>query len=819
MVLLACLVAAAFLLAATALGRAIVEWVTPGDAARDRPFLSASAPLIGFGAILGLLDLVALVLPMRIGAFAVVPVIVGAAYLLFRRRAPVAGLSGDAIALGVGIVAAAVPLFIVDRVTVVALTNDDATYYLAAADQILVDRWLDDPPKVTTLSCLSNLILHAWLWRTGVPNALAMIVTLARVTPTAAVAILTMLLTALVAPAAIAIGLALGMPDRPRDRALVGSLVVLSAVTIFLSRQHLLGQLLASSFFPLGLFALGRAVKHGGAHRMLVAAILLGAGMNGFADAAVALILASLSTLAFGGKRGPVRLAGTGALSLVLFAPTAHRAAWAAWGTVVVRPKEEPGGIFPQRGWILRGPLDDAATLVGVDPWPPWPAPWPSSATLLERAATLAAIVLVAALVFRHRKERGVVACALLSLATVLAVVFGIGNAYLRAKWLLLDAAILVPIVVAAAVVLSRRWSWAALGLFFSANVLAVVLLSRVSAFHVVDEPDHDRLVQELARVPRGSLFVLDGFGAPADTVHDEHRAYRAAHAAGLEPAQPGLDGGFYKPVCGAPVVAKIPAVGWALQRQGSETISGGEIVAHFGRFTLRRAELAHDFVGAWAPTHGFLRAEVEPDGTVFRWGERRVAGTLQVFSSARCGRFVAEVRTVSSSGTWVALSGDRPLGQGAVTPTWSPLRTAVFVADQPIPIELQTTAASPDPEHVIAMRKVAFVPEPSCISTSSATLPEPLREKNEYTLAPASGLLCGAAVVSFESKSGGDVEIDVGGDHVSSALPVGHGEARSLPFDFRRNTKIAVRPVAGASGIEVVGLRIQPTPCEDSKK
>ncbi|MGZ3478433.1 MAG: hypothetical protein ACXVCJ_28295, partial [Polyangiales bacterium] len=87
MVILACLVAAAFLLAATALGRAIVEWVTPGDAARDRPFLSASAPLIGFGAILGLLDLVALVLPMRIGAFAVVPVIVGAAYLLFRRRA------------------------------------------------------------------------------------------------------------------------------------------------------------------------------------------------------------------------------------------------------------------------------------------------------------------------------------------------------------------------------------------------------------------------------------------------------------------------------------------------------------------------------------------------------------------------------------------------------------------------------------------------------------------------------------------------------------------------------------------------------------
>lgn len=813
--ILACIVAVLLLGAITVVGRAVVERVAPAE---DRPFFLAAAPLVGLATILAIVDLVSLVAPLRIGAFVVVPLVGVAIFVRPSMRID----RGDVVALALALAAGAWPIFAVGRATVVALTNDDATFYLSAADQLLAHRWIDDPFGGNGPVCLSNALLHSWMWRTGIPNLVAVVVAVSRVAPTTAVAVVTMLLLALIASSSIAIALAVGVADRSRLRSAVGTMVALSGAAVFLAWQHLLGQLFAFSFFPLGVCALAVAVDKGGVRRMVLAALLLGAGVCGFADASVALVIACLSVLAFGSRRRLLRLVGTGVLSLAMFAPTAYRAAWAAYGTVVVRPREEPQGLFPQRGWLARGPLDDLGTLFGVDPWPPWPAAWPSAATVIERVGTLAAIGLLVAFLVRRRRRRGVILFASISLATLVAVMLVIPTAYLRGKWLLLDAALAIPFVVIAAVSIDRGWARILAVPFVVANLAAVLSFSRPSSFHVVDTEAHDRLVVEIARVPPGSLLVLDGFGAPADPVHDEHRAYRAANLALIEPVQPGLDGGFYKPVCATTGPSVLPAVGWALQRAGVETLSGGEIVSRFGPFTLRRADLTREFVAAWAPTHGFLRAEIEPDGTVFRWAEATAAGTLRVFSRASCGRLTFDARTVSSEGTYALSTDERLLGQGPVTPIWTPVKTAMFSTLVPVPIALQTTATSPDSSHVLAMRRVAFVPEPSCVSTAvvagePATFPLETRAVS-YTIAPAVGVLCGSVIASVEARSETGVVVAVGADRAYHSVPKGSSPVSSLPVDFRTVGAVSLRVVEGEP-IVVTGLRVQPTPCKDPSK
>lgn len=823
--ILACAIAAVTLLAAMVVGQALLSF-SPSLEGEERAFASASAPLIGIAVMLSAIDLASLLLPMRVGAFVLVPIVIASAVRLVRRRSFTASV-GDVAAMVVVLLVAAIPLAFVGRMTVAALTNDDATFYLAAADQIFADRFLDDPPRVTQVYCLSNVELHAWLWRTGVPNLVAATSALARVPMTAALSVVTLVLSALVAPAAIGVGLAIGLSERPLVRAVVGSLVALSAAAIFVVWQHLLGQLLALSFFPLGLVALARAIARGGAHRVVLAALLLGAGMNGFADAAVVLIVAAFSLLGFADRRGVPRLFGTAGLAMLLFGPTTWRAAWAAWGTVVVRPKEEPHGLFPQRGWFTRSPLDDAAALTGVDPWPPWPAAWPSAAAWLERAATLAALALLIALVVHHRRKRGVLVCAVVSVATLALALAIIPNAYLRAKWLLLDAAMVVPLVVVAGWTLPGRWPRAALIVYGAGALGASAQLARPSMFHVVDELDHDQLLTELRRIPPGSLVVLDGFGAPADVVHDEHRAYRAAHLAGLSPVQPGLDGGFYKPWCDSPAITALPEIGWALQRDGEELLSGGDVVAHFGRFTLRRARFATDSIGSWAPTHGWLRVEREPDGTVFRWAERDAAGTLAVFSRAHCGRLTGEVRTVSSNGLYQVSSQHRPLAEGAATPVWSTLRTAIFTVNGPVPIELHTDVTPPDPEHALAVRKLAFVPEPSCVSAvarddADAAFPVAIDKPTRFTFTPAALSSCGLVVLDVESSGSVGLEIASGNDRRFTQVPPGTSEAKSIVLDFARVHEVTVRPVLsmGESATpRVLRLRLVPAPCEDGRR
>jgi hypothetical protein len=832
--ILVCILAGGFLLLATLVGSAVAVALAPARA--DRAFVAAAAPLLGVAVLLAVLDLVELWFPLRAGAW-VVPAVAlfGTAHLLWKRALPRPRVGAIAVVL-LGVAAGALPTALVGRATTVALTNDDATYYLAAAERLVSHPWLEHAGDGLGAYCLSEAVVHGWLWRTGVPNLTGVVIALARVDGTVAIAVVTSVLTGLVAQAAIALGVAFGVPRRPWwPRALAAMGVVISAAPIFLGWQHLLGQLFAFALFPVGLVSLGRASLHGGARRIILAGLLLGAAMNVFADAAPVMFLGVVSVLFLGGARGVLhrvaRMASAGVLAAALFPVTFWRAAWAAFGTIFVRAPAELRGLFRQRGWLDRAPVDDLATLVGVDPWPPWPAPWPPTpASLVEYAAVAAALVLLAVVIVRERRRPGLLAAVASVVLVVAVVMICVSNRYMRAKCLLFEASLAIPSVAAASLLFPRpRWVVASFVVWLMGDLAAAAQLARPKGFHVVDEPDHDRLAGALARIPPGSLLFLDGFGAPADVVHDEHRAMRAAHVDGIVPIQPGLDGGFFKPICQDPEVRAVPDVGWALQRAGAEGITGGEIVERFGRFTLRKVDLSTDdeVVGAWAPTHGWMRAETEPDGTVFRWGETFAAGTLRVVTRGGCGRLTGEVRSVDAVGSYsVTVNGTQTMTD-KLTPIWAAFRTGVFSARAAVLVEIHAFVAAPDEAHTIAVRSVAFTPVPSCLAAVARLgegprddlFPDALRGTNTYLVGPASGVRCGAVVATVDATGSGGLVVAAGGDRIVTSTGSARVEASSPPVDFRRVNAFSFQRVVegdASSDWRVFALRVRPTPCQN---
>ena len=107
---------------------------------------------------------------------------------------------------------------------------------------------------------MSEYIVHGWLWRTGVANLVGTVAAVAHVDATVAIPAVTSALTGLVGQAAVALGLAAGIPRRPRwPGALAAVAVVLSAAPVFLGWQHLLGQLSPFALFPDGLALIARA--------------------------------------------------------------------------------------------------------------------------------------------------------------------------------------------------------------------------------------------------------------------------------------------------------------------------------------------------------------------------------------------------------------------------------------------------------------------------------------------------------------------------------------------------------------------------------
>jgi hypothetical protein len=225
-----------------------------------------------------------------------------------------------------------------------------------------------------------------------------------------------------------------------------------------------------------------------------------------------------------------------------------------------------------------------------------------------------------------------------------------------------------------------------------------------------------------LSRVPRGSLVALDGLGAPTDAVLDSHRAYRAALLAELVPIQPGLDGGFYVPeLC--PRTERpdpLPPRAYALQRLTSETLTVGNVVANWDAFRLLEVDLGSPggFVAAWAPTHGFMAAEREPDGRVFRWAESSARGTLQVMTNAPCVRLAGELRVLGGTAR-VDISVDgHPAHFDEVAETWKAFQTDPFPVEHAARVELTTkriTGAPPDAAHAVATGRLSLEPRASC--------------------------------------------------------------------------------------------------------
>ena len=67
-----------------------------------------------------------------------------AAYLVKKRRLPRPRFA-EVVVVCIGVAAGAFPTALIGRATAIALTNDDATFYLAAAERLLSHTWLEHP--------------------------------------------------------------------------------------------------------------------------------------------------------------------------------------------------------------------------------------------------------------------------------------------------------------------------------------------------------------------------------------------------------------------------------------------------------------------------------------------------------------------------------------------------------------------------------------------------------------------------------------------------------------------------------------------------
>ena len=790
-------------------------------------------PVLGLATITLLLELTAYFLPIRIAAWFVIPPAILGLFWLVRAGGPVRERRWDVllvslVALGLGLV----PVVVAGRFTAAAITNNDATYYITAADRFLEMPWATFRGEPS--ECLREKMVSAWFWRTGTSNLVACITALTGVPSPFAMAVVTTLIVACVPAPALMLARQLGVPEQSPRFVLVGGVAAFSAAALFLAYQHLAGHLAAYFLFPLACAATLAAVRRGGVRRILHAGILLGASVAWFADAGSVLGLAFVVGIATRGRYA-LRAGYNGLLvagAAIGFAPfTMYRAMSAVQVMYVVRlPSARP--IFPQRGWLDRGPWDDLATVMGVDPWPPWPSPWPPTpeAVVMVIAAVCGA-GLALMTVRRLRRHDGLFVWAItLTLAALLSAVL-IDKRYLLGKVMLTAAAFATP-ACAAAVAFVRGWTgWLIAGPFVFGELVAADALMRPERWHVIDRPEHDAFAPMLARLPAGSLIALDGFGAPADAVLDAHRAHRAALLARLVPIQPGLDGGFYRPVCkDPPPLSALPPKGYALQRLSSERVSVGRPLETFGDFRLLEVDFARPdaVLGAWAPTQGWLSAERELDGRVFRWAESAAQARLRAVLSAPCMSLRGELRTTGPQATARLLSRDRQLFEGSITGEWSDFRTRPLEASHEWLIQFAVVGrASPAAaaDHQLALRGLSVEPAWSCLtlvggSAKEYALPADLDDAKSWQVLPALGLNCAELVITIAGDAGG--MLGVAFDEAAVVwhyLDAASARVVTEPHSFQRSfaVRLSRRDVA-APPWRVLDIVARPRACGDAR-
>ena len=411
-----------------------------------------------------------------------------------------------------------------------------------------------------------------------------------------------------------------------------------------------------------------------------------------------------------------------------------------------------------------------------------------------------------------------------------LVVVF-VSNRYLRAKCLLLEASLVIPVIaMASRLVPRRRWPVAAFVVWLAGDLAALGQLARPGGFHVVDQPDHDRLAGALARVPPGSLLALDGFGAPADVVHDEHRAMRAAHAHGLsihsarprwrllqtDLRRPGRSRGTR---CGVGASA-----GRARRLSAAATSSNASGASPCARWTSRTRVPCS--ARGLRPTVG-CAPRPSPMAPSSGGEKALAAGTVRAVTQAWCGRLAGEVRSVNGTGSYSVTVNGTLTATDVLTPIWTPFRTGAFSSREAVPVEVRAFVAAPDDAHVIALRRLAFVADPLCLNVVAQQgegprddlFPDVLSATNTYVVGPAIGVHCGTLVATIKARSAGAVVVGAGSDGRSTSFGPGRVEASSLPLDFRRVSSISIRRVIdGDPGQDwrVLGLRVRPEACQD---
>ncbi len=164
--LVAVALAVAFLAALWAIGRVIAQVLSPPEG----PLPEGVAPLLGLACVLGLLELFGYGLAVSVVIAGAVPLLVGATALAVRGvrrdglRATFAGIEHWLAPAALGIAVGVVPLLVAGRLTLAALTNDDATLYITVADRlrdaVFALRELDQPTTLTGLivaSCNERL--------------------------------------------------------------------------------------------------------------------------------------------------------------------------------------------------------------------------------------------------------------------------------------------------------------------------------------------------------------------------------------------------------------------------------------------------------------------------------------------------------------------------------------------------------------------------------------------------------------------------------------------------------------------------------------